>query len=803
MRTSLPSSFAKIVLCTLFALLVLSFATPVMADSGVTGAAFTTMPLDGSGNPLTPLDGTVLPSSFVVNANVQYPSKPYVFLNGGPRNDNGAGLTPTAPSPGAQYYFQVTDPSGKVLLSADPAVCRIVDVVTDSNGHGRVDGLDASVLSNSSCPTRLVFADPTRGNTDFPVQLCPPAPSNNGSVSDPGNWCENTPNNGGVYKAYLIRADNAQVDPNDPSGTHLIFSDKDSQTDNFKVKEQGTACPPEGCPGPPPASVSVCKFWDENADHLEDNGEPLLPGWTIDITNQDGGGTAGNAVTGSDISNFGCVMFSIGFAGGPTTTVSLNEVLQTNWNQTAPQDGTYSVSDGMGGNVDVTASGFVQTLTVAPGDVIQLNDFGNTGFDLTVSKTANPGFTRTYNWTITKDVDKTLIETTGTTATFNYTVVASQTGFTDSAFQVTGSITVNNPNTFDVAGVTVTENGDGVGTCTLDTNGLASLTGVTVPAGGSKSYTYTCTYASNPGSGINQASASWTAATYNTPDSSASNTASYAFGAPTNPVNKTITVTDTYWTNLPTPTTVTLGTCTANDATPFASCTFKYQRVITVKAGCFLYDNTATIKETGQTAKKEVEVCGPAATGALTMGFWQNKNGQGIITGQAKTGVCASGTWLRQYPPFQDLSSTATCAQVATYVYNVIKAATCSTGGTCNTMLKAQMLSTALDVYFSDSTLGGNKIGAPAAIGPVKIDLAHICSMIDGSGGTATCSGTFLNCSSAFGGATCLSVFDILTYAGSQSNAGGSVWYGQVKATQVLAKNVFDAINNRVAFNCP
>ncbi len=256
-------------------------------------------------------------------------------------------------------------------------------------------------------------------------------------------------------------------------------------------------------------------------------------------------------------------------------------------------------------------------------------------------------------------------------------MVASQTGFTDSACQVTGSITVNNPNTFDVAGVTVTENGDGVGTCTLDINGLASLTGVTVPAGGSKSYTYTCTYASNPGSGTNQASASWTAATYNTPDSSASNTAGYTFGAPTNPVNKTITVTDTYWTNLPTPTTVTLGTCTANDATPFASCTFKYQRVITVKAGCFVYDNTATIKETGQTAKKEVEVCGPAATGALTMGFWQNKNGQGIITGQAKTGVCASGTWLRQYPPFQDLSSTATCAQVATYVYNVIKAATC------------------------------------------------------------------------------------------------------------------------------
>jgi hypothetical protein len=193
------------------------------------------------------------------------------------------------------------------------------------------------------------------------------------------------------------------------------------------------------------------------------------------------------------------------------------------------------------------------------------------------------------------------------------------------------------------------------------------------------------------------------------------------------------------------------------------------------------------------------------------MGFWQNKNGQGIISGGAYTlvsgvKVCNSGTWLRLYPPFQDLSPTATCAQVATYVYNVIKAATCSTGGTCNTMLKAQMLSTALDVYFSGGDVngsGGNKIGAPGPIGVVKIDLTHICSMIDGSGGTATCSGTFLDCSSAFGGATCLSVSQILAYAGSQSNVGGSVWYAQVKATQVLAKNVFDAINNRVAFNCP
>ncbi|MGA2505485.1 MAG: hypothetical protein ABSG01_15495 [Anaerolineales bacterium] len=172
---------------------------------------------------------------------------------------------------------------------------------------------------------------------------------------------------------------------------------------------------------------------------------------------------------------------------------------------------------------------------------------------------------------------------------------------------------------------------------------------------------------------------------------------------------------------------------------------------------------------------------------------------QAIITGQAKTGVCLSATWLRQYAPFQDLSATATCTQVGTYVTTIIKAANAS-GSSMNAMLKAQLLSTALDVYFSDPALGGNKINAPAPIGGVTIDLTKICKMIDGSGVVATCSGVYQNTSSAFGGATSLTISQILAYAASQSNAGGSAWYGQVKATQELAKNTFDAINNHVVF---
>jgi hypothetical protein len=240
-----------------------------------------------------------------------------------------------------------------------------------------------------------------------------------------------------------------------------------------------------------------------------------------------------------------------------------------------------------------------------------------------------------------------------------------------------------------------------------------------------------------------------------------------------------------------------LGTATAIDTQPYTTQPFTYTKKFTPPTGgCVTVNNTATITETGQTASKSVKNCN---TGALTMGFWQNKNGQAIITGGASTsGVCNSATWLRQYAPFQDLSATATCSTVATYVSNIIKAANAS-GTSMNAMLKAQMLATSLDVYFSDPTLGGNKINATAPIGGLTIDLTNICHMIDSSTGTGTCSGTYENASSAFGGAHSLTLSQMLSYAASQSSVGGSTWYGNVKATQGLAKDAFDAINNHVA----
>jgi hypothetical protein len=439
------------------------------------------------------------------------------------------------------------------------------------------------------------------------------------------------------------------------------------------------------------------------------------------------------------------------------------------------------------------------------------------GADLTISKTAIPTFTRTYTWTIVKTNNQpNPVEQESGSVNVKYTIT---TGFTtkDSAWAVGGTITVTNPNDWEAITATVSDSLDTGSNCTYSPSSTVTVPAKSGSTPGSSQVTYSCSLGSGAG-GTNYATASWIAATYFTPDGLATSVGvPFAFTTPTTTVGPTtITVTDSFNGG----TAITLGTVNAltNTTTPNTNSStdggftitspsfgvFTYTRSIKVVSNCVTYNNTATIVETKQTANSSVEICGPAKTGALTMGYWQNKNGQGIISGQAKTGTCPSATWLRQYNPFSDLSPTATCSAVATYVYNVIKAATCG-GSTCNAMLKAQMLATALDVYFSDPSLGGNKIGAPAPIGGVSIDLSSICSMIDGSGGTGTCSGSLSNVASLFGVTKCDTVSGMLAYQNTADPLAdaGKVWYSNNKSNQTSAKNAFDAINNSAAFGCP
>jgi hypothetical protein len=409
---------------------------------------------------------------------------------------------------------------------------------------------------------------------------------------------------------------------------------------------------------------------------------------------------------------------------------------------------------------------------------------GDEAEDLTVLKDADGSDTKTWKWTIEKAVDKTKISKLYGNATFNYTVTVSHDNGTISDVKVEGTISVFNPNVDDADNIVP------VGSVSIEDE-LSDGTPCVVNGGTDtglelddfeNTFSYTCDLGSTLPSGSldNTVKVSWDAQTLGNGNALAAGSAQFGFSDiafTEEQVDESIEVTDTF-----DGTKTTLGTVTVEDDNPTE---FEYSHVVPIpSSGCHTYDNTAkfTTNDTGAygTDDASVQACRvPPATGALTIGYWQNKNGQGIISGQAKTGTCPSATWLRGYAPFQDLSATAKCDAVAKYVYDIIKAASAG-GATMNAMLKAQMLATALDVYFSDNALGGNKIKAPNPIGGIPIDVTSW------SGG--------------FGGATSLTVLQMLSYAASQSNVGGTAWYGQVKATQELAKNAFDAINNEKAF---
>jgi hypothetical protein len=454
-----------------------------------------------------------------------------------------------------------------------------------------------------------------------------------------------------------------------------------------------------------------------------------------------------------------------------------------------------------------------------------------------ISKDASGAYDLTYTWGITKSACahgvtpcKTTVDA-ASNVTFDYTVTVTHDAGTSGNVTVSGTISVFDPNVdssnntvpLDITSVT-DQLSDGTN-CTVTNGGAQTLTQFQTD------FSYSCSLSGVPaGSLDNTATVTWPNQTVNGQSLTGSHT-SFTFTGVTftaNPVGNCVTVTDNF-NNAQTAD--TLGTfcvggtsmnvsasspaVTASYTSP--TWTLTYSRTVSVVADqCKGYQNTATFSGANITSglsgtgSATVTVCGPAS-GGLTMGFWQNKNGQNIIKSYSGgTSGTTLHAFLAGFHPFSDETST-TGTGIASYVYNVIKAATCtSTGKTCNSMLKAQMLATALDVYFSDPTLGGDRIAAfnggnTVSLGGVKIDLTNICHMIDGSGGTASCSGTYENVSSAFGGATSLTVLQMLQYQNTADPLAdaGAAWYGQVKATQVLAKDAFDAINNGVAFVSP
>jgi hypothetical protein len=595
-------------------------------------------------------------------------------------------------------------------------------------------------------------------------------------IDTPGNatfhYTVSVTHDGGTDSGWQVAGQITVTNPNSADFTGVNVTDSSDQGGNCAVAGgAGVTVPGDGSK----VLDYTCSYSSAPASAVTDT---ATAAWDNAANN-----TPDGSATGTATADFATVTPTI-TDGSVSVTDTLGSSLGTvSYTGTSPKTFTYPItfSDPAG---TCTTHGNTATFTTddsgATGSASQSVKVC-VGADLTVKKDATPSFTRTYNWKIVKSVNPAVLDAGGTA---HYSVTVTETGFTDSNWQVTGNITVTNPNNWEAVSLTgVTDAIDNGGTCTI----TSGSTTQPIAAGGTATLGYTCRYGSapSPASGTNTATATWGATAASTPDGSANGTATADFGSATpTTINGKITVTDTYK--------GTLGTVTATDTTPFATQTFTYDRKLAPpSSGCTTVNNTATIVETGQSSSASVNDCN---TGALTMGYWQNKNGQALITGANQTALAA---FLTGYSPFADYPQKAG-QTVAAYVTTIIKAANAS-GASMNAMLKAQMLATSLDVYFSDPALGGNKIGATLPIGGVTIDLTSVCKMVDSSNGTGICGSGFENVSAAFGGATSLTVSQMLSYAASQSNAGGSVWYAQVKATQGLAKDVFDAINNQDA----
>ncbi len=242
----------------------------ILVVSAVFKLAFLTAPVGAA----PPLPGAIFTTDITghrVNQNL-YTAKcgpSGVYLDGGP----GPNAPPTAAGlPDGTYYFQVTDPSGKKLLSTDPVEDRLVTVS---------GGLFVSAFNHPTFPN-------TGGSGGVNVELCP---------------FDDTPNNGGVYKVWVTPTadfvgDPSKVDNLCGNGCSHGFVHAASKTDNFKVGGQPIAC------------LGVYKFIDANGNGLREPnlGEVRISGWPITVVDSNGLELNGTMFT---ISTKDCIFFNI------------------------------------------------------------------------------------------------------------------------------------------------------------------------------------------------------------------------------------------------------------------------------------------------------------------------------------------------------------------------------------------------------------------------------------------------------------------------------------------------------------
>lgn len=230
---------------------------------------------------------------------------------------------------------------------------------------------------------------------------------------------------------------------------------------------------------------------------------------------------------------------------------------------------------------------------------------GETDFEeLAVSKTVETSFTRTHNWDIAKKVEtdngathdgypKIWLYVDGSgDETATWTVDVTYEGYVDSDHNVSGEITIENTGTLDA---TITSVDDVLGGTAIDVD-----CGVTFPYTLPAGETLTCTYDEDGYvEGDNEASVTTERDTYQ------ADPVEIVWGDPTTEVNKTVTIkdiSDLFGE-------VELGTVTAPNGDTFTyTKDFAWADYGQANCGDHVYNNTATIVETGQSASATLKV---------------------------------------------------------------------------------------------------------------------------------------------------------------------------------------------------
>ena len=328
------------------------------------------------GGPIHGAIFTTTPNGGIVNENVRYTDKREVYLDGGPPGH--APIT-AAGLPNGLYVFQITDPPGKVLLSDDPAKCRVVQVS---------GGVIVALVKPADIPAPygpLANTYGTGKGSPCHVQDSPDgvagASGRHDTNTDVDHGAEgaivvqmmpflDTPNPGGVYKAWMTplkeyAAKGGKLDvqtrattvqgktvgyARDPGFAPPLSKVK---TDNFKVREN-------------PPFIRIDKLVDANRDGepAGDASYPNPPGWPVTVEEPVEGGTV--------VNNYLAPTNNIGVPQGSTITVC--EAMQNGWRF------SYAVVDGQkvaatSKVVDGTTY-YCVTVTVGTGGTVAIA-FGN------------------------------------------------------------------------------------------------------------------------------------------------------------------------------------------------------------------------------------------------------------------------------------------------------------------------------------------------------------------------------------------------------------------------------------------